>query len=74
MNHPNIKNPGPDYIEVREARESIGLSPKEAAAMIGWGARRWEQVELDEERMTRQQWELWKHVAGIEAMPFTKRD
>lgn len=72
-NHPNLHNPGPDAEAVRALRESLGMTQTDAAKVFNWSLRGWQQIELDERRLTAQQWALWKHIAGVEPMPFTRR-
>lgn len=72
-NHPNIKNPGPKAPEVKAVREEWGFTQVSAAALLGWGERGWQYLESGERKLTALQWKLWKHIAGIEQMPFTKR-
>jgi len=68
MTHRDATQPTP--AQIRAARESVGLSQTAAAALIactlrggqGWGA--------GNRRMQPALWRAWRHLAGIERMPF----
>lgn len=72
-NHPNRPprgpeaNPSPEAI--REAREALGLTQTEAAALIYSGLRAWQEWEAGARRMHPAMWELWRMKAAALAPP-----
>lgn len=71
VNHPNRKRGpkgpagNPDPSEIKAARLKIGLSPKEAAALVHCAARTWQQWETGDRRMHPGLWELF-HIKSAE--------
>ncbi len=59
--------------DIKAAREALGLSQPKAAALLGLPVRTWRSWELGERNMPDAMWRLWRHCAGIEAIPFTLR-
>ena len=61
--------------DIRSARQQAGLTQAQAAALLGvdrvtWT--RWETGALPPPSVPL--WRYWKHVAGLEPMPFTPRE
>ena len=66
-----VASPSPQ--EVRAARESLGLTQGQAGALINYSARGWQNFEAagaENRRMPPIVWQAWRHLAGIERMPF----
>lgn len=61
-------NPTSD--EVRATRKQLGLNQTDAAALIGWSRDGWLKVEAGKRDMNEHTWRYWKHVAGVERIPF----
>ena len=63
-NHPNrsaghpARNPSPG--EVRAARDAVGLTQAQAAALVHASARNWQQWEAGDRRMHPGLWELFR--------------
>lgn len=81
-NHPNRskKNPSPARnptpAEIRAAREAAGLTQLQAAELLFSHVNTWQQWEADPKdpahrRMHPKDWLLFKHLAGLEQIPFT---
>lgn len=62
--------PGPTSTEVRLLRVELGLTQQQAGAILGWTERAWRQIEDDQRSLSMLNWKVWKHLAGIEAIPF----
>lgn len=63
--------PTPD--EIRNAREAAGLTQAEAADLLGVTREAWARYEVGMREMVESAWRYWKHVAGLERIPFRKR-
>lgn len=63
--------PKPD--EIRSARERAGLTQAEAADLLGVTREAWARYEIGSREMTDSAWLYWKHVAGLERIPFRTR-
>lgn len=66
----------PTSAEVRRLREQLGLTQEEAAALLGITRVGWARYEADgpnKRAMSEVEWAYWKHVAGLERIPFRKR-
>lgn len=63
----------PKSEEIRKARETAGLSQGAAAEILGVSRETWTRYEIGSREMTESAWAYWKHVAGIERLPFRKR-
>ena len=55
---------------VRQARLSAGLTQTAAADLIGAAMRSWQDWEAGKASMHPGLWRLFRHVAGIERIPF----
>ena len=69
-NHPNrsrrstpAANPKPE--QVRQARESAGLTQSAAAELVYSGTRKWQKWEAGTHRMHPALWELFRRKAGL---------
>lgn len=62
--------PTPD--QLRADRAAAGLTQAQAAALAGYGAReRWAELEAGmHKQISPWRYRYWRHVAGIEAIPF----
>lgn len=63
----------PTNDEIREAREALGLNQSEAAALLPVARETWNRYEAGTQTMTEAEWRYWKHVAGLERIPFKTR-
>lgn len=63
----------PTADEIRAAREKAGLTQAQAGELLGVTRLSWTRYETGGRTMTEAAWEYWKHVAGIERIPFRKR-
>lgn len=63
----------PKSDEIRAAREKAGLTQAAAAELLGVTREAWARYEIGERTMTESAWAYWKHVAGVERIPFRKR-
>jgi predicted transcriptional regulator len=63
----------PTPTEIRAAREQAGLTQSEAAVLIGNTRVAWTRYEAGTRSLDPFLWRFWKHVAGIERIPFRKR-
>ena len=63
----------PSTDEIRRGREQAGLSQAAAAELLGVTRLTWTRYETGDRAMTEAAWEYWKHVAGIERIPFKQR-
>ena len=59
--------------EIRAGRERAGLTQVEAAELLGVTRLSWVRYETGDREMTDAAWTYWKHVAGIERIPFKGR-
>ncbi len=59
--------------EISGARSALGITQAQAGAIIGWTRRGWQDVELGQKPLSPLMWRVWRHLAGIEAMPFVVR-
>lgn len=65
------RNPTPD--EIRAAREAAQITQADAAALIYYSGARWQEWEYGKHRMHPALWDLFRHRAGIERIPFHPR-
>lgn len=56
--------------DIRAARESLALTQTQAAEMIGVTRVTWTRWELGTTPMPESQWRMFRHLAGIEQIPF----
>lgn len=63
----------PSSNEIRAAREAAGLTQTAAGELLGVTRVAWTRYETGERAMTESAWAYWKHVAGLERIPFRKR-
>lgn len=63
----------PTSDEIRAAREAADLTQAKAAELLGVTREAWARYEIGEREMTEAAWLFWKHVAGLERLPFKKR-
>lgn len=63
----------PTAKEIAAAREQLGLTQAEAAALLGVIRVTWARYEGGTRDMTEAEWRYWKHVAGLERIPFRRR-
>lgn len=59
--------------DVRSARLKCGLTQEAAAALIGLQRLAWARYEAGAREMQPALWVLWRHLAGIERIPFRRR-
>jgi transcriptional regulator with XRE-family HTH domain len=73
-NHPNRNKgrlPAPTGDEIRAARETAGLTQEQAAELAMLGAQsRWAEYENGTRKIEPSRWALFKHLAGIERLPW----
>lgn len=62
----------PTAEQVRQARSDAGLTQTHAAALIGAAMRSWQDWEAGKSKMPAGLWLLFRHVAGLERIPFRK--
>ena len=67
------ENVTPTPESIREARTEAGLTQSAAAALITSTLRTWQDWEHGKRTMQPALWRLWRHVAGIEQIPFRAR-
>lgn len=65
-----MKPPKPAHI--RATRESLGMTQEQAAVLLGMRRLAWIRYENGERTMHPAFWRYWRHVAGIERIPFTR--
>jgi len=63
----------PDPANIRAAREAAGDTQTAAAERISSTLRTWQDWERGIARMPPGLWRLYRHVAGIERIPFPRR-
>lgn len=63
----------PTAAQIVYARNQAGLTQEEAAELLGVGRVTWTRYELGTRSMTEAEWRYWKHVAGLERIPFRAR-
>lgn len=63
----------PTAKEISAARELAGLTQAQAAALLGVIRETWARYEGGTRAMSEAEWRYWKHVAGLERLPFRKR-
>lgn len=56
--------------EVLQARQALGLTQAEAAALLGVDRVTWARYEAGGRAMSAVEWKYFKHVAGVERIPF----
>lgn len=62
---------GPTPSEIRAARKKCGLTQACAAELAGYASQQaWDRVERGQRDMDAWRWLLFRHRAGIEALPF----
>ena len=59
--------------EIRKARESAGLTQAQAAELLGLTRLSWARYEGGARKMPEYAFELFKHKAGLERIPFRSR-
>jgi len=59
--------------DIRAARLSLGLTQSEAAALLGVDRVTWARWEAGTRPMHPAWYRLWRHLAGIEKIPFRAR-
>lgn len=59
--------------EIAKTRSALGLTQVQAGAIIGWTRSGWQAVELGQRPLSPLMWRVWRHLAGIEAIPFVER-
>lgn len=62
----------PKPSEIRAAREAARLTQSEAAAVLGVTRVAWNRYEAGKRALSESEWAYWKHVAGLERLPFRK--
>lgn len=60
----------PTPAEIRSARDRVGMSQSEAAAIKGWTRDYWAKLEAGKREISALDWAHWRHLAGIERLPF----
>lgn len=60
----------PTPAEVLQARQARGLTQADAAALLGCDRVTWARYEGGTRRMSAIEWRYWRHVAGVERIPF----
>jgi transcriptional regulator with XRE-family HTH domain len=63
----------PTAKEIAAARERLGLTQSEAADLLGVIRVTWARYEGGTRAMSEAEWRYWKHVAGLERIPFKTR-
>jgi putative transcriptional regulator len=63
----------PKPAEIRSARERAGLTQTGAAELLGVHQVTWARYEAGDRSMQPHEWAYWKHVAGLERIPFKSR-
>ena len=58
--------------DIRAARKRAGLTQTQAANLLGVTRVTWARWESGEQAPTVHQWRYWRHVAGIERIPFRR--
>ena len=64
-------DPSPTPAQIRAAREGLGITQDAAGRLAGVTRVAWARYEIGTRRMPGTLWRYWRHVAGIERMPFT---
>jgi DNA-binding XRE family transcriptional regulator len=60
----------PTPADIRAARKRLGLTQDGAAALLPVTRLTWLRWETDKVPMPEYAWAYWRHVAGIERLPF----
>jgi transcriptional regulator with XRE-family HTH domain len=60
----------PTKSDIKAAREQAGLTQPQAAALLGVTPTTWFRYESGDRKMTDYAFAYWKHVAGLERLPF----
>jgi transcriptional regulator with XRE-family HTH domain len=58
---------------IRAERLRLGLTQSQAAALIGVCRVAWARYESGSRTLPAASWRLWRHVAGVERIPFPRR-
>ena len=64
-------NPTPANIAA--ARRSLDLTQAQAAALLGVIRETWARYECGTRAMSASDWRYWRHVAGIERIPYRQQ-
>lgn len=63
----------PTAAQIRAAREKLRLTQAQAGELLGVIRETWARYEGGTREMSEAEWRYWKHVAGLERIPFRSR-